>query len=166
MFLGLAVNGIVIPVTYKNPRNFLWLGHGFKSSNAATAQLVLAGTVSCPSPILSHTATGGRTHSQLLLCEPYLCMPPAVLSGLCGSLKSRCFSARQKMPENKRGQGKADPVKTCCQSQGCPDLLWLANNWNTVASSEQSTRSSRWKSYYKSEVLSLLFCPAFQGIFH
>lgn len=88
--------------------------------------VLLAGTITCPSPILSHTATEGRTHSQLLLSELYLCMLPAVLSGLCGSLKSRCFSAQQKMPENKRGQGKADPVKTCCQSLGCPDLHWLS----------------------------------------
>lgn len=88
--------------------------------------VVLAGTVTCPSPILSHTATEGRTHAQLLPCEPYLCMLPAVPSGLCGSLKSRCSSAQQKMPENKRGQGKADPVKTCCQSLGCPDLHWLS----------------------------------------
>lgn len=102
-------------------------------SSAATAQLVLAGFTggtgwhcNLSSPTLSHTAPEGRTHSQLLLCEPYLCMLPAVLSGLCESLKSRCFSVQQKMPENKRGQGKADPVKTCCQSLGCPDPHWLS----------------------------------------
>lgn len=73
-----------------------------------------------------HTVTQGKTQSQLQLHEPYLCMLPAVLSGLCGSLKSRCFSAQQKTPGNKRGQGEADPVKTCCQPLGCPDLQWLS----------------------------------------
>lgn len=55
----------------------------------------------------------------------YLYMLPVVLSGLCESLKSRCFSTQQKMPENTRGEDKADLVKACCQSLGCPDLHLL-----------------------------------------
>lgn len=116
----------------KVPEIFFDQAMASNPSKAATAQLVLAGftggtgwhcNLSQP-----HTVTRSHRGKDTLpaVCQPYLCMLPAVLSGLCGSLKSRCSSAQQKMPENKRGQGKADPVKTCCQSLGCPDLHWLS----------------------------------------
>lgn len=130
------MNGIIIHATSEVLRNVLWSGQGFKSQQHCNYQadphiedlflpiplVVLDGTVTHPSSMLSHTATEGGQHYQILLSVSYLYRLPVVLSGLCESLKSRCSSAQQKMPENTRGKGKADLVKPCCQSRGWPDL--------------------------------------------
>lgn len=125
MFLGLTVKGIIIHAISKVLRNFLWSGQEFKTQQCCNhptdprtedlflliSLVVLDGTVIHPSSMLSYTVTEGRQHYQISLCVSHLYMLPVVLSGLSESLKSRCFSAQQKMPENTKGKGKADLVK-------------------------------------------------------
>jgi len=172
MFLGLTVNGIIIQAISKVQRNFLWSGQGFKSQQCfnhpthppiedlflSISLVVLEGTVTHPNSMLSHTATEGRQHYQISLCVSYLYMLPVVLSGLCESLKSRCFSAQQKMPENTRGKRKANLVKAWCQSLGCPDLLSIfprnGTLWPALTKVEDILQDGK-------VTVNLRFCPCF-----
>lgn len=129
MFLRLIVSGIIIHT------------HGFKSQqccNLPTHPCIEDLFLLISLVVLDNARTAPRCHTQLQKesniirsAVSYLCMPPVVLSGLCESLKSKCFSAQQKMPENTKGKDKADLVKECCQFLGCLDLhLFLVSPRN------------------------------------
>lgn len=113
--------------------------------------------------MLPHTATGGRKYYQIFFYVSYLCMLPVVLSRLCGSLKSRCFSAQQKMPDKTKGKSNG-LVNAHSQSLGCSDLQLLSSFPGTFE--QNRGHSSRWRSYHEAKVSSLLYCPVLQVISH
>lgn len=173
------MNGIIIHAISEVLRNVLWSGQGFKSQQCCHYQagpriedlfapiplVVLDGAVTHPSSMLSHRATEGRQHYQILLSASYLYMLPVVLSGLCESLKSRCSSAQQKMPENTRVKGKADLVKARWQSRGWSDLHLLSifprngTLWPALSKAEVALQDRK-------VTINLRSCPCTSVIFH